>query len=1017
MFQYHLTFESPAYLLLLLLVPLVWWYSYRRLAVLGPMRRVVAIVMRSVVLTLIVLALAGAQMVRVSDRLTVIYLLDQSMSIPAERRRAMIDFVNQSILAHRQRDDRAGVIVFGRDAAIEIPPFNDNVQMSPRIESLLDPEYTNLAGAMRLAQASFPEDAAKRIVLVTDGNENVGNSLEQAQALAGAGVGIDVVPVRYEHRGEVVVERIVMPNNVRRSQPFDLKVVVTNIRQATAEDPGVATGTLTIRKRLGDQVAVVSEDKVKLPPGKRVFAVRQQMDSTGFYTYEAVFVPDRPEDDAMPQNNRATAFTHIRGKGQVLLIEDFENPHEHDRFAQTLRRENLEVVLRPSNSAFTDITDLQQYDTVVLANVPREHFTDGQIEMLVRNTQQLGAGLVMLGGPNSFGAGGWTNTALEKAMPVDFQIKAAKVVPQGALAIVMHASEMAEGNYWQKVIAKEAIQALGPRDYCGLVHWDGRGPSGMDWLWRPGMSQVGPNRERMLAALDKMFPGDMPDFDPGLVLAARGFEDLEKRAPMAVKHMIVISDGDPTPPSSGVVQRLVNLKVTVTTVAVAAHGLAESRVMSKLAADTGGKYYKVDDGKMLPRIFQREARRVAQPLVYENKSGFRPFLTSAGHEMVSGISGSLPPIHGFVLTSRKDNPLVEVSILSPLPSGEKSNTILASWTYGLGKAVVFTTDVGARWATEWTRWENYEKLFGQIIRWSMRPSGEEDKFTVATDTQDGQVRVVVNALDRNDEFLNFLGMAGTVIGPDLKQHELKMEQTAPGRYVGTFPGTDSGSYFVAISPGVGKAMIRTGVNVPFSDEFRARATNVNLLEQLSGTPPADGEPGKLIDPPGNLDDREALVQVDTFRHDLRKATSSQDIWFYLALVASCLFFGDVFVRRVHVGFGWLSPLAARLRDRLLGREPQAAQPETIERLRSRKAEVSDQLEQLRASTRFEPAPEMVVEPEPLTPQPGAVPAPQAPVPSLGAEQKEAESYTERLLKAKREVWGKRETEEGPKDEG
>ena len=73
--------------------------------------------------------------------------------------------------------------------------------------------------------------------------------------------------------------------------------------------------------------------------------------------------------------------------------------------------------------------------------------------MLVRNTQQMGSGLVMLGGPNSFGAGGWTGTELEEAMPVDFQIKNKQVAPIGALAMLMHASEMADGNHWQKKIA------------------------------------------------------------------------------------------------------------------------------------------------------------------------------------------------------------------------------------------------------------------------------------------------------------------------------------------------------------------------------------------------------------------------------------------------------------------------------------------------------------------------------------------------------------------------------------
>ncbi len=169
---------------------------------------------------------------------------------------------------------------------------------------------------------------------------------------------------------------------------------------------------------------------------------------------------------------------------------------------------------------------------MVLANVPREHFSDEQIEMLVRNTQQMGAGLVMLGGPNSFGAGGWTNTELEKAMPVDFQIKNAKVVPGGALAMIMHASEMAEGNYWQKVIAQEAIKALGAEDYCGVLHWDGA----EQWLWGGHAARSASNRDRMLGLLDRMTPGDMPDFDPGLRMAAAAFRQLHRRGGQAHDH-------------------------------------------------------------------------------------------------------------------------------------------------------------------------------------------------------------------------------------------------------------------------------------------------------------------------------------------------------------------------------------------------------------------------------------------------------------------------------------------------
>ena len=120
--------------LLLLVIPPLWWFSFRGLAPLGPYRRIFALALRSLLLLLITVALTEVQMVRISNRLAVLYLLDQSLSIPVPQRQAMIRYVNDEIRQHRQNDDLAGVIVFGRDAAIEIPPFDDDVQLTPLIE-------------------------------------------------------------------------------------------------------------------------------------------------------------------------------------------------------------------------------------------------------------------------------------------------------------------------------------------------------------------------------------------------------------------------------------------------------------------------------------------------------------------------------------------------------------------------------------------------------------------------------------------------------------------------------------------------------------------------------------------------------------------------------------------------------------------------------------------------------------------------------------------------------------------
>jgi hypothetical protein len=275
---------------------------------------------------------------------------------------------------------------------------------------------------------------------------------------------------------------------VRRDQPFELRVVLNNATAAQEDGAQSVKGRVKIVRKARDREETLAEAPVEVAPGKQVFTIREEIDQPAFYTYEAQFVPDDPASDALSQNNQATAFTHVAGKGQVLLIENWENAGQFDHLVERLREEGLEVVVQPSNRLFASLPELQDYDTVILADVPRtsgedaasvSSFSDEQIRMLVRNTEELGCGLIMMGGQNSFGAGGWANTDLEKAMPVDFQIKSAKVVPVGALVLNMHAGEIARANYWQKIVAQEAIKTLGPRDYCGLVSWNGTD----QWLW------------------------------------------------------------------------------------------------------------------------------------------------------------------------------------------------------------------------------------------------------------------------------------------------------------------------------------------------------------------------------------------------------------------------------------------------------------------------------------------------------------------------------------------------------
>ncbi len=1009
-------FDQPWYLCLLALIPLLWIFSFRSLAGLGNVRRLVAIGLRTLVLAMIVFALAEVQLLRTSDKVTVNYVLDQSESIPLEKRQAMLDFVINAVRDHRNdaRGDLAGVVVFGRNATIEIPPFDDDILVLGGLESHVNlrSDATNLSAALKLAQASFAEGSSKRIVIVTDGNENLGDARAIASSLAEDGIGIDVVPVKLTTRSEVAVERVMMPADIRRGQPMETRVVLNNFSEQTV------AGRVKFTRKVGLHDEFLGEVDVELEPGKKVLSFADKIDDPGAYTYQADFIPNDSQDDLMTQNNRATAFTHVRGKGSVLLIEDWQNPGEFDYMVDRLRANDIEVDVMPSDGLYSSLAELQAYDSVILANVPRSSgddaqsvasFSDQQIDMLVRNTEQMGCGLLMLGGPNSFGVGGWSNTELEKAMPVDFQIKNAKIKAVGAVAMMMHASELAEGNHWQKKVAEKAITALGPMDYCGLIHWEGDDR----WLWGEpqGIIQVGNRRKMMLARLGRMQPGDMPEFEPGMKKMLASFQ----RVKASVKLMIVISDGDPSPPTNSTLSRFKKAGIEVTAVAVGTHGPAGHKTLQKVANATGGRYYVVKDPRALPKIYVSEVRRVARPLIFEPDSPVQPQITYP-HEILQGIDGTLPPISGFVMTTLKENPLVEVAAISPLPKDEKNSTILASWTYGLGRTAVLTTDAGQRWAL-WKDWENYDKFFSQLVRWSMRPVNDTGKFSIATDVKDGKVRAVITALDKNDDFLNFLNMAGSATSPDLDSFDIRIEQVAPGRYVAEFEADQDGNYFLTVSPGPGYAPLRAGVNVPYSSEFRDRETNMALLNALARLKPKDGQEGVLID--GELDPSNfgSLLAVNSFRSDLAPAVDSQDVWPLFLVLTACLFFADIFVRRVTVNFDWVPALALSIRNRIWHVRVEQKVDEVLDRLRSSKAEVSGQIDERRAATRFEPShdeqeggvarslEDVLEDATPSTGRPDSANRPSSQMTPDGVDE---ESYTSRLLKAKKQAWKDRQ---------
>lgn len=997
MFTTELNFAAPVFLGLLGLLIWFLWISRRSLAGWGWFRRLTAIGLRVLVVVLIVFALADAETKQAHEKICVVYLLDQSDSIPVAQRSAMFEYVSRDVERFRdgQIGDLAGVIVFGREAAVEIPPtesfgwIGKRETIVPRIS-----EATDVTAAFKLALTIFPPNVARRVVLISDGNENRHSSLEAANEFKNQGIGIDVVAIPVEQESGVFVERIVVPHRVKQDSMIDARVILDNtmVGNAGENNPPEIAGHLKITRKIGDSSEVMISQDISLPPGKTVFSLPHRTDQgSGFYSYEATFAPHDPALAARtPQaQRRAEGFTNVEGQGRVLLLENPEAPGGFETLVRSLRTAGIMVDVRNDGELIGSFTELQNYDTVVLADLPRvtgiengQLITDQQIELLVRNTE-MGCGLVILGGPNSFGAGGWANTKLEEASPVNFTVKNSKVLPQGSLVIVLDKSGSMQGDKINSArqAAVASIQTLGDNDYVGVVAFD----SGAHWA--VPFQQIAGRRDVMRSLVRRIGADGGTDIYAGM---KTGYEGLRK-ATSGIKHMIVLSDGLTPPAEFDALARKMRADgITISTVAVGAD--ADRNLMTRIARIGAGRFYNVTDSKMIPRIFMKETLRVTRPLIFEQENAFVPSIVGY-HDALAGLENPLPPIRGFVLTERKESPLVHVAIESPLPREDGVNTIMASWNYGIGRSVVVTTDAGQRWAAQWPDWAQYTRFYEQMIRWSMRPSGQEGIFSASAQAIDGKLVSTLTATDNAGQPLNSLNVVAFVVTPSQEIKSLPFHQIAPGRYVGEMLSDEPGNYFLSIRPSLEHQVITIGTQLQAAQEARETSTNWNLLTRLSEQTPDGGQAG-FLKADGVLSSSPVAFESHSFRKTLVKPFDFRDIRPLLVVLAAGALFLDVLVRRVSFDPSlWAKKTWSLFRKR----DRSAPQVATISRLKAK-------VDQVRSETpTWEYQSDANEEILSATPERKATEKKTA-GPTLGSDQERSEqklSYTERLLAAKR----------------
>ncbi len=854
-------FTAPIMLALLALLLVAVAAARRRRA------SAASVILRLLAMALLIVGLAGPQISGRRGAQTVVFAVDLSDSIGAEARRQALAFMRASA-EHRRPGDRIGVATFGRDALIdEVPSAHPGLAAATQPEG----EGTDLSRAILASIAAMPEEGRRRVLLLTDGNNNRGD-LDAALAVARSqDIEVSVIPLQPQQSAEVLVEEVEAPEEVRVGERFTVRIAVGSTVEA-AVPLRVREGDLTIAQRV-----------LALRPGRTIVSFERRAGTEGLLTYTATIAPS---PDGTAANNRASAVTSVRGAPVIWYAARVHGP-----IVQALRAQGIRVRTVPPESLPAAATGYRGVAAVVFDDVPATVLSRAQMAALSDYVGTLGGGFVAVGGLHSFGIGGYAKTPLEDVLPVSMDVRHRLAIPSMAIVLVIDTSGSmgSFGPQLAKVeLAKETAQSvidlLGERDVIGVIGFD-QEPR---WLVRPTQARF---RDRILAQLARVQAGGGTNMHPAIAMAY----DTLARSSTKVRHVIVLSDGQTDPGDfQGLIARMAQDKITVSSVAIGAD--ADRQIMENVARWGAGRFYHARDVYTIPQILTAEALLASRAYIVEER--FVP--ETARAELVGDLR--LPALRGYVATAPK--PAASLHLVSA-----QNDPILAAWQYGLGRAVAFTSDAAPRWAAEWMPWPDLARFWSRLVRWVAHEDSGGLSLTV--EHAAGGTALIVDAFTPAGEPVDGLAVRARVAGPSVPADPITVLQAAPGRYEAALPLGRAGTYTVTVSArGGGFAAVRTtGLVIPYSPEIRVLTADRGTLLRI-----AEATGGKVIEDP-----RDAMVP-------LRTGGRTADAWPPLAAAALALFVGEIVLRRIPaIGHHLLTlggMVAARLR-----RQPTTAELE------------------------------------------------------------------------------------------
>lgn len=787
-----MTFSTP--LALLLAIPLfaltivIWQNGYVHLS---PRRQKVALAVRLALLSAIILGLAGAGLRLSQSREAVVFVADLSASDVGSQS-SMKSLINQA-LAQRPGDDVAGIVSVGRQPLVE-QPVSALIGLDA-FQSPVDQNYTNLEGGLELANAILTDGYRRRIVMMSDGQQNVGDALGITRLLRSQGVRVDVVPVHVPGGAEVLVDKVDVPSQLRPREHFSLAVTVRSTVETT-------TGLDIYRDR-----TLMGSVREPVHVGENRYVFAQAPLPPGSHAYQVQITPAM---DTQPENNQGSAFTSVQGPPRVLVIAAARR--EAASVMASLRSTGIQTDLQSPVQVVPTLGYLQRYAGVVIVDTAADVLGTDLMSQLVPYVRDLGHGLVVIGGQESYGMGGYGQTPLEQALPVKMDLPKRKDLPSAAVALIIESLEEDTQINLSKEAGKGVVNLLTQQDQVAVNDTPFDGSAG----WAVPLQHV-TNKAAIDAQIAQMNPGDPQTYVPYLQAAF----NVLKKTHARVKHIIVLGDGDAEDTSYEQVVRQIRAGgVTVSTVATNGLGMNDFQTMQDIARWGGGRYYQADDAAKIPKIFLREARTVARSGIIEGK--FYPQELSA-NPMLRDIHG-VAPLFGYVATTPK--PTGEMVLVS-----QKLDPVLAGWQFGLGRSVAWTSDAAGLWTQRWLQAPGANRFWANLVSWTL-PVTQGNHLFVATSSGQGQGQVAVDtpsALGANPT------VTARILDPSLHTTDVQLQPSAPGHFRGSFQANAQGPYFVTVEArgaGHGEAG-QAGLDVPYSAEYRTTGTNTPFLHAMA----------------------------------------------------------------------------------------------------------------------------------------------------------------------------------------